>query len=57
MTLPEKGSIESPAVRRDLARIDDRLEQALPGSRIASYASTGDRAFVSKDGRTTFAVI
>ena len=25
--------------------------------RIASYASTGDRAFVSEDGRTTFAVV
>ena len=26
-------------------------------SRTASYASTGDRAFVSKDGRTTFALV
>jgi RND superfamily putative drug exporter len=57
VTLPDASTIESPAVRRDLTRIDDRLERALPGSRIASYASTGDRAFVSRDGRTTFAVI
>ena len=28
-----------------------------PGSRVASYASTGDRAFVSDDGRTTFAIV
>jgi len=57
VTLPDASSIDSRAVRRDLAQVDDRLEQALPGSRIASCASTGDQAFVSKDGRTTFAVI
>ena len=34
-----------------------RLRQALPGARIASYASTGDDAFVSEDRRTTFALV
>ena len=29
----------------------------MPDVRIASYASTHDRAFVSKDGRTTFALV
>ena len=29
----------------------------MPNARIASYASTGDRAFVSDDGRTTFALV
>ena len=29
----------------------------MPGARAADYASTGDRMFVSKDGRTTFGVI
>jgi len=28
-----------------------------PGSRVSSYYSTGNRAYVSKDGRTTFAEI
>jgi RND superfamily putative drug exporter len=56
-TLPEGTSIDSPAVRADLRRIDERLAEALPGSRIASYASTGDRTFVSDDGRTTFAIV
>ena len=37
--------------------MDRSLEKALPGSRLASYASTGDRAFVSDDGRTTFALV
>ena len=29
----------------------------MPGARIASYASTGSRAFVSHDGRTVFSVV
>jgi RND superfamily putative drug exporter len=57
VTLPPGDSVDSPGVRADLARIDARLEQALPGTRIASYASTGDSAFVSKDGRTVFALV
>ena len=57
VTLPKGTSADSPAVKADLAKVDRELHQALPGSRVASYASTGDRAFVSKDGRTTFALI
>src|SRR5205085_804686 len=34
-----------------------RLAKALPGARVASYASTGNKAFVSRDGRTTFALV
>ena len=55
--LPERQSMSSPAVRADLERLDARLEAALPGARIASYASTGDETFVSDDGRTTFALV
>ncbi|MEA2405724.1 MAG: hypothetical protein QOE08_2371, partial [Thermoleophilaceae bacterium] len=57
ITLPQGKSVTSPGVRADLARIDARLTKVLPGSRVASYAGTGDRAFVSKDGRTVFAVV
>src|SRR6201999_91712 len=32
------------------------LAKALPGSRIAGYASTGDKTFVSADGKTTFVI-
>jgi putative drug exporter of the RND superfamily len=56
-TLPAGESVDSPAVKSDLERMDAELQQALPGSRIASYASTGDRAFVSDDGRTTYALV
>src|SRR3954452_13911252 len=56
VTLPAGKTVNSPGVHKDLARMDARLEQALPGSRLASYTSTGNRAFVSKDGRTVFAL-
>jgi putative drug exporter of the RND superfamily len=56
VTLPGGETVDTPAVRADLAAVDRRLDRALPGARIASYASTGDRAFVSDDGRTTFAI-
>ena len=57
VTLPEGERVDSAEVRRDLDRLDARLERALPGSRIASFASTGDETFVSDDGRTTFALV
>jgi putative drug exporter of the RND superfamily len=56
VTLPEGKTVDSPGVRRQLVAVDDRLREALPGSRIASFASTGDRTFVSDDGGTTFAL-
>jgi RND superfamily putative drug exporter len=57
VTLPEGETVDSPEVRADLERVETSLTEALPGSRSASYASTGDDTFVSEDGRTTFAVV
>jgi RND superfamily putative drug exporter len=57
VTLPQGTSIDSPQVKSDLTKLDDTLAKTLPGSRVASYASTGDRTFVSDDGRTTFAIV
>jgi putative drug exporter of the RND superfamily len=57
VTIPEGESVDSPAVTRDLAAIDAKLERALPAARIASYASTGDETFVSDDGRITYAIV
>jgi putative drug exporter of the RND superfamily len=54
VVLPEGATVDSPGVRAGLAAVDERLREALPGSRIASFASTGDPAFVSEDGRTIF---
>ena len=57
VTLPEGKTVNSPGVDSQLQQMDKRLEQALPGARIASYASTGNRTFVSPDRRTTFAIV
>ena len=50
-------TVDSPGITSELAAALGRVKQALPASRIASYASTGDRSFVSADGRTTFALV
>jgi RND superfamily putative drug exporter len=54
VTLPPGTALTSPHLRQGLEQVQSKLARALPGSRIASFASTGNRAFVSSDGRTTF---
>src|ERR687896_2168405 len=55
VSLPPGTTVDSPGVQGELDGALAKVATALPGSRTASYASTGDRAFVSEDGRTTFA--
>jgi RND superfamily putative drug exporter len=55
--LPKGTTVDSPGVRSELAAALAHVSKALPKARIASYASTGDRSFVSADGRTTFALV
>jgi putative drug exporter of the RND superfamily len=57
VTLPKGRTVDSPGVRQELARAFDQLERRVPTVRVASYASTGDRGFVSPDGRTTYALV
>ena len=57
VTLPEGTTVDSPGVRDELTALFTELQATAPTARIASYASTGDRAFVSDDGRTTFGLI
>ena len=49
VTLPSGKTVTSPGVRGQLTKMDKRLAHALPHSRIASYASTGNTSFVSSD--------
>jgi putative drug exporter of the RND superfamily len=53
-TLPATARVDSAAVRTQLRHAEDEIVRAVPRVRVASYASTGDRSFVSRDGRTTF---
>jgi putative drug exporter of the RND superfamily len=55
--LPQGTTVDSPGVDRQLDAALARVEAALPKARVASYASTGDRAFVSDDGQTTYAFV
>ena len=57
VTLPQGTTVDSPGVRGELDAALAKVETALPGASTASYGSTGDRAFVSEDGRTTFALV
>src|SRR5919199_1573555 len=57
VTLPAGKTVDSPGVRADLRRLETASRSAVPGSRIAGFGSTGSRAFVSKDGRTTFVYV
>ena len=57
ITLPAGTTVDSPGVRAQLGAALAGVGRAVPHLRIASYASTGDRLFVSADGRTTFALI
>jgi len=52
--LPAGTTVNSAGVRGELASVFGATSRALPGGRVASWVSTGDRAFVSADGRTTF---
>ena len=55
--LPEGTTVESPGVREELAAAFASISTAIPGSRSANFATTGDRVFVSDDGRTTYGVV
>ena len=55
--LPQGTTVDSPGVSAQLDAALAKVEAALPLASTASYASTGDRAFVSDDGRTTFALV
>jgi RND superfamily putative drug exporter len=57
VTLPKGTTVDSPGVSAELGVAMAKIKAALPDARVASYASTHDRAFVSDDGRTTFALV
>ena len=57
VTLPEGTTIDSPGVAAELDGALAKVKAALPDARIASYVSTRDPAFVSRDRRTTYALV
>ena len=55
--LPAGTTVDSPGVRDELDAALAKVAVVLPEAMTASFASTGDRAFVSDEGRTTFALV
>ncbi|HZD71825.1 MAG TPA: MMPL family transporter [Actinomycetes bacterium] len=56
VTLPAGTTVDSPGVEQQLGRAFGAAG-LYPRLRVVSYATTGDRAFVSADGRTTFGLV
>jgi RND superfamily putative drug exporter len=56
VTLPAGTTVDSPGVRAALERAFGAVARD-PRMRVVSWASTGDRTFVSADGRTTFGLV
>ena len=55
--LPAGTSVTAAGVKNELGAVFGAAARALPGARVASWVSTGNRAFVSADGRTTFELV
>ncbi len=56
VTLPPGQSASSRTVQAGLRGVEARLQRTLPGTRMAGFASTNSKTFLSRDGRTTFIV-
>jgi RND superfamily putative drug exporter len=57
ITVPAGQKVTDPAVAAATGRAFAAVARAVPGVRIADYATTGNRAFVTSDGRSTFALV
>jgi RND superfamily putative drug exporter len=57
ITSPAGQSITSPTVAAETGRAFAAIARAVPGVRIADYATTHNPAFVTTDGRSTFALV
>src|SRR5262245_15313491 len=57
LTVAPGQRVTDPAVAAQTGRVFAAIRQSVPHVRIADYQSTGDRQFVTRDGRTTFALV
>jgi putative drug exporter of the RND superfamily len=55
--LPPGNGAASPAMRLALGRAFAAATTRIRGLRVADYASTGERAFLGSDGRTTYGLV
>ena len=57
LTVPAGQRITDPAVAAATGRAFAAVARAVPHARIADYATTHDPAFITRDGRSTFALV
>ena len=57
LTAPPGDHIATPAVAAESGKAFAALRSVLPTARVADYATTGDAAFITRDGRSTFALV
>src|SRR5690349_12307532 len=57
ITVPAGQKVTDPAVAEATGQAFAAAARAIPGVRIADYAPTHDPAFVTRDGRSTFALV
>jgi putative drug exporter of the RND superfamily len=57
LTVPAGQRVTDPAVAAATGRAFAAVARAIPHVRIADYATTHNRAFITRDGRTTFALV
>ena len=57
ITVPAGQKVTDPAVAAATGRAFAAVARAVPGVRIADYATTHNPAFVTRDGRSTFALV
>src|SRR5215510_5225825 len=57
ITVPSGQRVTDPAVAAATGRVFAAVAAAIPHARLADYANTHDPAFVTRDGRSTFALV
>jgi RND superfamily putative drug exporter len=57
VTVQAGQRVADPAVAVATGRAFAAIARKIPGARIVDYATTKDRAFITRDGRSTFALV
>ena len=57
LTVPAGQRVTDPAVAAQAGRVFGAVAASAPGLRVADYSSTRNAAFVTRDGRSTFALV
>jgi RND superfamily putative drug exporter len=57
LSAPPGDKIATPAIATTTGQVFASVRAVVPGARIADYATTGSKAFITRNGATTYALI